>query len=87
MLLPVAGLITAGAVWMLSGGEQGSHLDWRYGERRLTNKNLNLVTRALAAAALQALRRVPLPHAAGQIGPGSPADPASVIEGQAPRPS
>lgn len=78
-----AALIFAGCAWMFSGGEQGAHLEWRDGKRRLSIRNLNVFARALAHAALAAFERAPLPRPAGRIGPGGPNDPKSLIEGPA----
>ncbi len=76
-------LILAGCAWMFSGGEQGTHLDWTDGRRRLSIKNVNVFARALVHSALAAFSRAPLPPPAGIIGPGGPNDPQSLIVGPA----
>jgi hypothetical protein len=84
--VPPSALIVSGAVWMISGGEQGTHVEIHDGERRFSIKNLNVMAHAIARAALEAFRRAPLPRPAGEI-KGSPADPASIVEGHASLPA
>ena len=70
-------------MWMPSGGEQGTPVEIRDGQRAHSITNLNVLGQAIARGALDAFRRPPLPQPAGEIGPGSPADRANVIEGRA----
>lgn len=79
--------VLAGIVWILSGGEQGTHIEAVDGARRVTITNANVFARTLARTALEAFARAPLPAAAGTVTEGSPADPRNVIEGPAPLPA
>jgi len=79
---PIA-LIFAGCAWTFSGGEQGTHVNWTDGRRRLSIKNLNVFASPLIRAALGAFWRASLPRPAGRVGPGGPSDPASLIAGAA----
>ncbi len=82
-LIPGA-LILGGIPWILSGGEQGTHIEVQIGDRRVAISNMNIFAQAVARLALAALAGpTPLPKAKGALGPGSPADPKNVIEGEA----
>lgn len=77
--------ILGGIPWLLSGGEQGTHIEVQVGDRRVAISNLNILGQAVARFALGMLEAssAPLPPPRGALGPGSPADPANVIEGEA----
>lgn len=51
--------------------------------KEVVDKDPGVLARAIARAAVDAFHRAPLPPPAGQIGPGSPADQASIIRGPA----
>lgn len=80
LAVPPTVLIGSGAFWLISGGEQGTTVDIREG--RVSIKNLNILAHPIVRAALDVYSRAPLPPPAGEIGPGSPADRASIIEGR-----
>ena len=84
--IPPGVLIVGGAIWMISGGEQGTHVEIHDGQRRVSIKNLNVLAHAIAGVALKAFGRSPLPRPAGKI-KGSPADRASIVEGHAALPA
>jgi len=77
---PSAALIVAGALWVLSGGEQGTHIEVVDGNRRVSITNANVFARSLTRAVLDAFERAPLPLPAGRVRGGNPADLGSLVE-------
>jgi hypothetical protein len=80
-------ILLAGAAWLFAGGEQGTHLKYRDGRRRLSIRNLNVFAGPLIRFALGGLWRSPLPPPVGSVGPGGPSDLNSLIEGDADLPT
>jgi hypothetical protein len=80
--------VLAGAVWILAGGEKGTHFEATDGQRRVSLSNANLLALLLLArGALGALSRAPVPLPVGIVIDGSPADPKNLVEGPADLPA
>src|SRR5262249_31640322 len=83
---PLGLVILSGIPWLLSGGERGTDVEIRHGDRSVTVTNWNVFARNFARTALTALHSspVPLPPASGSVVSGkSPAQDGSVIEAEA----
>ena len=82
-----AALFLFGTLWTIFGGEQGTSLEYRDSQRKLSVKNLSVLDYAMFAMVRTALEtftlRAPLPPPAGEIRGGSPANQANIIEGRA----
>jgi hypothetical protein len=75
--------ILSGIPWLLSGGEHGTNIEVRDGDRYLAISNWNLFASAFARATLENFqaRTAPLPRPRGRvISDRSPAQEGSVIE-------
>lgn len=81
--------ILSGIPWLLAGGDQGTHIEIREGNRQLSISHITWFSQALARLALVETmnRPAPLPPPKGTLGSGSPADPHNVIEEKAALPA
>jgi hypothetical protein len=75
---PLAVIILAGAIWIMSGGEKGTNVDFVEGSRRLSATNVTAIAQWFLPRLFAAWQARAIAPAYGDVGPGGPADQAGL---------